>query len=251
MGWPGQDKAPGGLPDPRRVFRPDGILPPRISPGAPSGATLPCLRQRREIAGRDGGRERTERLSAPRRADAVTAGKILVGVVGAPHGIRGEVRIKSFTADPLAIATYGPLRSQDGGRVVRVAAVRALKDDMVVARLEGIASRDAAAALTGLRLTVDRTALPAAAEDEFYHADLIGLAAIAADGAPLGRVAAVVNYGAGDILEIVAEEGDPLLVAFTAAFVPVIDIAAGRLIIALAALAAASDEGEPQDGAPR
>lgn len=183
------------------------------------------------------------------RGNAVTA-TILVGVVGAPHGIRGEVRIKSFTEDPLAIAAYGPLRSQDG-RAFRIAAVRALKDDMVVARLEGVASRDAAAALTGLRLTVERTALPAAAADEFYHADLIGLAAVSADGVALGRVAAMVNYGAGDILEIVAADGESLLVAFTEAFVPRIDIPGGRLTVSRAALAAADDDGDAQDGAPR
>lgn len=176
---------------------------------------------------------------------------ILIGVVGAPHGIRGEVRVKSFTDDPLAIASYGPLRPQDGRHALTMTAVRALKDDMVVARFEGIVSREAAAALTGLRLTVDRAALPAAGEDEFYHADLIGLVAVAADGTALGRVGAVVNYGAGDILEIVAEAGDTLLVAFTAAFVPSIDIPGGRLTVAPAALAAGNDDGEPQDGAPR
>lgn len=159
--------------------------------------------------------------------------------------------MKSFTEDPLAIATYGPLRSQDGQRAFKLAAIRALKDDMVVARFEGIASRDAAAALTGLRLTVDRDALPAAEEDEFYHADLIGLAAVSADGTALGRVAAVVNYGAGDILEIVADGGESLLVAFTAAFVPTIDVPGGRLTVAPAAFAVESGDGEPQDGAPR
>lgn len=159
--------------------------------------------------------------------------------------------MKSFTEDPLAIATYGPLRSQDGQRAFKLAAIRALKDDMVVARFEGIASRDAAAALTGLRLTVDRDALPPADEDEFYHADLIGLAAVSADGTALGRVAAVVNYGAGDILEIVADGRESLLVAFTAAFVPTIDVSGGRLTVAPAALAVESRDGEPQDGAPR
>ena len=122
---------------------------------------------------------------------------------------------------------------------------------MVVARFEGIASRDAAAALTGLRLTIDRAALPAAAADEFYHADLIGLAAVSTDGVTLGRVAAMGNYGAGDILEIVADGGESLLVAFTEVFVPVIDIPGGRLTVSPAALAAASDDAEPQDGAPR
>lgn len=190
------------------------------------------------------------RAGLPART-AIVSATILVGVVGAPHGVRGEVRVKSFTEDPLAIASYGPLRSQDGRSAFKVAAVRALKDDMVVARFEGIASREAAAALTGLRLTVDRAALPAAAEDEFYHADLIGLAAVSADGTPLGRVAAMVNYGAGDILEIVGEGGHSLLVAFTAAFVPVIDIPGGRLTVSPAALAAAGEDGEPQDGAPR
>ncbi len=168
---------------------------------------------------------------------------ILVGVIGAPHGVRGEVRLKSFTERPTAIADYGPLRSEDGRIGVTITSARALKDDLVVARLAGVTTREAAAGLTGVRLTMDRAALPPPEEEEFYHADLIGLAAETEDGLPLGQVTAVVNYGAGDILEIAPHEAGPaVLVAFTRAFVPVVDPAGRRLVVAAAALA-----GEDED----
>ena len=169
-------------------------------------------------------------------AGADVSARVLLGVVGAPHGVRGEVRVKSFTADPGAIARYGALVSEDGRRTLTIAKARPLKDDMLVARFVGVDTREAAAALTGLRLTVERTALPAAEEDEFYHADLIGLLAVAEDGRPLGRVAAVQNFGGGDLLEI-AGEGEARMVPFTKAFVPHVDLDARRLTVAEAALA--------------
>ena len=124
-----------------------------------------------------------------------------MGVVGAPHGIRGECRIKSFAADPLAFGAYGPLFSGDG-RVFTLASSRPLKDDLLVVRFHGIADRDAVQALTGTELFIDRALLPDPDDEEFYHADLIGLSVIGLDGALLGRVFAVHEFGAGDVLEI-------------------------------------------------
>lgn len=161
--------------------------------------------------------------------------RILVGVVGAPHGIKGEVRVKSFTSTPSAIGSYGPLAT-DNGRPLTTLGVRPVKDDMVVARFEGVSTREAAAALTNTRLYVDRAVLPATDEEEFYHADLIGLRAETTDGAGLGRVVAIENFGAGDLLEIAPDEGETILVAFTKAFVPTIDLAGGRVIVSAEAL---------------
>lgn len=167
--------------------------------------------------------------------------RILVGVIGAPHGLRGEVRVKSYTDVPTAIGRYRPLRADRGGVALTVTAVRPVKDDMVVARFEGVTTREAAAALTNTRLYVDRDALPGVEDDEFYHADLIGLDAATAEGNPVGRVAAVLNFGAGDMLEIEVAGGDSLLIPFTRAFVPRVDLATGRVVVAEAALLGASE----------
>jgi 16S rRNA processing protein RimM len=158
---------------------------------------------------------------------------IALGVFGAPQGIRGEVRIKSYTRDPKAVAAYGPLTDGRGARFV-LESVRLLKDEMLVARLEGIANREAAAALTGVELFARREQLPSPDEDEFYHDDLVGLAAVSRDGAPLGRVVSLNNYGAGDILEIRPEGGgESLLLPFTKAVAVEIDFHAGRIMIEL------------------
>jgi 16S rRNA processing protein RimM len=170
--------------------------------------------------------------------------RILVGVVGAPHGVRGEMRLKSFTEVPTAIGRYRPLLSEDGRQSFTILAVRPVKDDMVVARFEGVADREAAAALTNTRLYVERSQLPPAEEEEFYHADLIGLRAETAAGVDLGRITAVLNFGAGDLLEIQPAEGETRLVAFTKAFVPVIDLPGRRVVVDESALAAE----EPDDG---
>lgn len=170
--------------------------------------------------------------------------KILVGVVGAAQGVRGEVRIKSYTGDPKALGSYGPLETDGGRAVLKVLGLRPLKNDMVVARFEGIEDRDAAAALTNTKLYVDRTRLPPPDEEEFYQADLIGLEAITPEGEGIGRVVAVQNFGAGDLLEIAPEVGQTLLVPFTKAFVPVLDFEAGRVVVEPGALGgAAADEG--------
>ena len=154
---------------------------------------------------------------------------LVFAVVGAPHGVRGEVRVKSFAADPTAIGDYGVLYAKDG-RVFEIERIRAAKD-VVIAKFRGIDNRDAAEALKGLELGVDRSALPDPGEDEFYHADLIGLEAFDPAGAPLGHVVTVQNYGAGDILEIAPPKRPSILVPFTKINVPDIDVAAGRLTV--------------------
>ncbi len=158
--------------------------------------------------------------------------RLLVGVFGAPHGVRGELRLKSYTADPEAVADYGPVSAEDG-RTFKVKVVRPLKDDMVVVRVEGVADRDAAAKLTNLRLHVSRDKLPPPEDDEFYHSDLVGLPVTNAEGELLGDVAAVVDFGAGDLLEIRRSEGGPTaLLPFTKAFVPVVDVKGRRIVVA-------------------
>ena len=158
-------------------------------------------------------------------------GRIVVGRFGAPHGVRGEIRLQSFTADPLAIAAYGPLAGPDG-RVYALAAVRRLKDDMLVARVAGVATREAAQALTHVELGVDRAALPPPDENEFYIADLVGLDAVDAAGQPIGMIVDVPNYGGGDLVEIRRPGvGETLLLPFTVEVVPSIDIAGRRVTI--------------------
>jgi 16S rRNA processing protein RimM len=158
------------------------------------------------------------------------ADRICVAQIGAAHGIRGEVRLRSFTGEPMAIASYGPLESEDGTRRFTIETLRPAKDHFV-ARLAGVSNRNAAEQLTNLRLYIAREKLPPAGDGEFYHADLVGLAAVTPDGAPLGTVTAVHNFGAGDVIEIKPESGEALLVPFTDAAVPEIDIAAGRMVV--------------------
>jgi 16S rRNA processing protein RimM len=156
---------------------------------------------------------------------------IALGVFGAPQGVRGEVRVKSYTSDPKAIAGYGVLTDGRDERFV-LESVRLLKDDMLVARVGGVASREAAAALTGTELFARREQLPPPGEDEFYYDDLIGLAAMTRDGVTLGRVVALTNYGAGDILEIMPEAGgESVLLPFTKAVAVAIDFPGGRILI--------------------
>ena len=171
---------------------------------------------------------------------------ICVARIGAAHGVRGEIRLWTFTEDPLAVLHYGPLITKDGTRSFEVAKARAAKDHLV-ATIKGVADRNAAERLNGLELYVPRDRLPATDEDEYYHADLIGLAAETTAGASLGRVVAIHNFGAGDIIEIAPPTGSTLLLPFTNAVVPTVDIAGGRVIIELPAEIegeAASDEDE-------
>lgn len=157
--------------------------------------------------------------------------RICLGHVSGAHGIRGEVVITTFTAEPGAIGNYGPLESEDGARRFEVQSARATAKG-VVARLSGIADRNAAEALRGTRLYVDRSQLPEPPAEEWYHEDLIGLAAVTPAGVALGEVVAVPNYGAGDLIEIrPSRGGDSLLVPFTAEVVPEVDVAAGRIVV--------------------
>jgi 16S rRNA processing protein RimM len=159
--------------------------------------------------------------------------RVCLGVVGAPHGVRGAVRIKSFTAEPAAIAGYGALEDEAGARQFALKIVGSAKGDgMVIATLSGIGDRDRAQALRGLRLYAPRAVLPATGdEDEFYHADLVGLAALLEDSTRLGTVIAVHDFGAGDMLEIGRETGQPVLVPFTRAAVPVVDLTGRRVVV--------------------
>lgn len=162
---------------------------------------------------------------------------VCVGVVTGAHGVRGEVRIKAFTEDPAAVAAYGPVRD-DAGQPLRLTLTGA-SSDRVLARIKGIGDRTAAEALKGRRLFVPRSALPAVGADEFYHVDLVGLAADLAitedtggETRRLGTVRAVHDHGGGASLEVVTADGGDVLVPFTRAAVPVVDLAAGRVVIA-------------------
>lgn len=157
--------------------------------------------------------------------------RIWVAELGAPHGVRGEIRLRSFTGDPMRLAKLGPLESEDGKRVFKITALRAAKD-MMIARLDGVASRDHAETLARTRLYVARDSLPPLDPDEFYHSDLIGLSVVDRAGQTLGSVCAVHNFGAGDILEYQpASGGQTQMAAFSQAFVPLVDLAAGRIVI--------------------
>ena len=157
---------------------------------------------------------------------------IAVGVFGAPHGVRGELRAKAYTADPKSLAAYGDLHDASGNRRFKILALRPLKDEMVVLRVDGVADRDAAAKLTGVELFAQRENMPKPDEEEYYHVDLVGLRAVTQEGEELGRIVALNNYGAGDVLEIApAGGGEALLLPFTKAVAPEIDMAGGRIII--------------------
>lgn len=159
--------------------------------------------------------------------------RICVARIGAAHGVRGEVRLFAFTAAPAAIADYGPFETA-GGRVVEIVALRPAKD-CFVARLKGVDDRNAAEALRNAELYVPRERLPApAADDEFYHADLIGLSVVDRDGAALGTVVAVHNFGAGDILEVKLDaRRSTVMLPFDATVVPHVDVAGGRVTVEL------------------
>jgi 16S rRNA processing protein RimM len=159
-------------------------------------------------------------------------GRICLGQIGAAHGVGGEVRLHSFTSDPQAITGYGPLETEDGS-VLKIESLRAAKNHFI-ARLSGIRDRDAAATLANTKLYVPRERLPKTDEpNEFYHADLIGLAAVDPTGKSLGTVVAIHNFGAGDLIELRPDAGaNTELVPFDDATVPTVDVAAGRIVVA-------------------
>jgi len=165
-------------------------------------------------------------------APAQTRERICVARIGAAHGVRGEVKFWSFTADPAAVAGYGPFETADG-RLVELETLRPAKE-FFVARLKGVADRDAAERLRNVELFVPRDRLPdTAAAAEFYHADLIGLAVVDAAGGALGTVAAMHNFGAGDLIEVRPAAGrDTVMLPFTQSVVPLVDIAGGRIVVA-------------------
>jgi 16S rRNA processing protein RimM len=162
------------------------------------------------------------------------AAHICIARIGAAHGVRGAVKLWTFTEDPLAVNSYGPLSTKDGTRQFEVTHIREAKDHLV-ASLKGITTRDEAERLNGIELYVARDRLPGTDDDEYYHADLIGLAAVNAANESLGRVVAIHNFGAGDIIEIAPPDGATLLLPFTNAVVPTVDLASGRVVIELPA----------------
>ena len=173
---------------------------------------------------------------------------IQMAVIGAAHGIKGEVRVKSFTGDPLALDDYGPLYDE-AGRAFTILDIR-MQKDMAVVRFKGVSDRSAAEALTGTALYVDRDMLPDDLEDEeFYHADLIGLDAVDLEDAPIGKVLAVQNFGGGDILEIARGGKSTILVPFTKAAVPEVDTRAGKVRVdpVSAGLVDTDDEDDPEE----
>ena len=159
-------------------------------------------------------------------------GRVLLGVIGAPHGVRGLVRIKSFSEDPMAIATYGALSDETGEKQYRVEALSVVRD-MVLARIEGVADRDSAEAIRGLRLFVERERLPATSEREWYEADLIGLPAVGTDGRDWGKVMAFHDFGAGRTMEVSGGTASrqSVMLPFTDEAVPEVDVEGGKVVV--------------------
>ena len=171
------------------------------------------------------------------------AAPVCVARIGAAHGVRGAVKLWTFTEDPLAVQRYGPLFTKDGARQFEVTHVREARDHLV-ATLKDVNTRGEAERLNGIELYVSRDKLPATDADEYYHADLIGLAAVTTADQPLGKVIAIHNFGAGDIIEIAPPKGATMLLPFTNAAVPTVDLAGGRVVIEL------PDEIEGEDSSP-
>lgn len=171
---------------------------------------------------------------------------VQMAVIGAAHGIKGELRVKTFTGDPLALGDYSPLYAKDG-RAFDIDDIRPA-GEVVVVRFKGVRDRTAAEALTGTELFVDRSALPEEDEDEYYHADLVGLVVRDETGIDAGKVTAVQNFGGGDILEITFHGREGLLIPFSQAAVPEVDIAAG--IIRVDPIAAGLVEDADEEGQP-
>lgn len=156
--------------------------------------------------------------------------RVCVGAIAGAFGVRGEAKIKCFTDDPAAIGDYGPLKTEDGQRQFKLKLTRAVKGGYA-ARLSGVESREDAEALKGTRLYAERTALPEPDEDEFYYADLLGLNVETADGTVLGKIKAVQDFGAGDVIEYLpAGGGESLYLSFTREVVPAVDVAGGRIV---------------------
>ena len=158
--------------------------------------------------------------------------QVCVARIGAAHGVRGAVKLWTFTEDPFAVKEYGPLSTKDGARHFELESAREAKDHLVVT-FKGVATRNDAERLNGIELYIARDKLPDTDDDEYYHADLIGLDAVTTADEPLGRVIAIHNFGAGDIIEIAPPSGTTILLPFSNAVVPTVDISGGRVVIEL------------------
>ena len=167
-----------------------------------------------------------------REEDGDETERVCLGVITSPVGVRGELRIKPFTSQPENIAAYGEVSTEGGEQVFQIESLR-LQDGMVVARLSGVSDRDAAKALSGTHLYVSRAALPELEEEEWYHAELLGLSAQGADGEDWGEVKAVWDFGAGDMLELqrTTSEKQSILIPFTKENVAEVDIAGGKITL--------------------
>jgi 16S rRNA processing protein RimM len=181
---------------------------------------------------------------------------IVVAQFGAAHGIKGEVRLKSFTANPVDVTRYAPLAAKDG-RTFEITSARpaagSSSPDMLVVRVKGVSDRSAAEKLNRIELSVPFDRLPPPDDGEYYHADLIGLTAVTPDGVELGTIIAVPNYGAGDLLEIAPPRGQSLLILFNDAHVPEVDIPGGRVVVVPPVFdtdtGAGDDKGDDEDEA--
>lgn len=175
---------------------------------------------------------------------------VCVGAISGSFGVRGEVRLKSFCAEPSDIGSYGALSTEDGARKFDIKLTRPVKSGYA-AELSGVTTKEAADALRGTRLYAPRTALPNLPDDEYYHADLVGLTVLDTGGAQIGKVSSVANHGAGDILEISGPGlGNGLLLPFTLAAVPTVDLASGRVIIDMPDGLINDDKADVPDAAP-
>src|ERR1700692_2823815 len=198
-----------------------------------SRSARPAATRKRQCGARTA-RPRPKPPPSRRKRSVTVAAQICVARIGAAHGVRGAVKLWTFTEDPFAVKRYGPLSTGDGARQCEVTDAREAKGHLV-ATLNGVTTREEAERLNGVELYIAREKLPATDDDEYYHADLIGLAASSAAGGPLGRVVAIHNFGAGDIIEIAPPHGPTLLLPFTNAVVPSVDLAGGRVVIELPA----------------
>lgn len=160
----------------------------------------------------------------------MTDQKVCVGAIAGAYGVTGEVRLKSYCAEPTDIANYAPLTTEDGSRSFTVSLTRAIKNGLAV-RLSGVTTKEEADALKAVQLFVPRDALPSLPDDEYYHSDLIGMQVLDTGGTALGAVVNVLNHGAGDLLEIkTAGQSDTVLMPFSLAVVPTVDLESGRII---------------------
>lgn len=171
--------------------------------------------------------------------------RVCVGVIVGAHGVRGAVRIKSFTVRAVDMAAYGPVENE-AGRHLRLR-VAGENKGVVTATIDGIGDRTAAEALKGAKLYVPRAALPPPDDEEFYYSDLVGLSVALADGSELGKVRGVFDFGGGDVIEVLGPSGT-VMFPFTRAVVPVVDVAGGRLVVEPPIEIEARPEGAEEDG---